>query len=197
MLRVIPKRPGALEQYFPFDKIEAKESLSVGLSPVEQEVLKKWKSSRRLYAFLEREFRRLNRECFQGGLPPLSIQLLRMKYSWDLLAEGYVGAYYIPPQGEKSAEIGMYPLVLTSADDARIALAHEMVHHWEWQHRHHPLRAVCPAPAHYLVKRQFPSAEKQYHWRLAHSFQYLAKAGEVAKTLGISFREFLFKNGRR
>jgi hypothetical protein len=166
----------------------------VGLSPVEQGVLQKWKSIRRLYAFLENELRRINRECFRGRLPLPTVQLMRMKYSWDILGEGYVGAFYLPDCGDRPAQIGIYPLVLTSAEDARLALAHEMVHHWEWHHRHQPAQAICPPPAHFLVRRQFPSVEKQYHWRLAHSFRFMAKSGDVARILGISLNDFLFKN---
>jgi len=168
----------------------------VGLSPIEQEVLKKWKSTKRLYAFLERELKRINRECFAGHLSLPSLQLLRMKYSYDLLGEGFVGAYYVPPQDDRPAQIGIYPWVLTSEADARLALAHELVHHWEWQHREHGPGLLSPRPVHFLVRRQFSSPEKQYHWQLAHSFRFLAKAAEVARSLGIPMQDFLFKKLR-
>lgn len=166
----------------------------MGLSPIEQQVLKRWKSVRRLVRFLERELKGINRECFGDKLSLPTIQLLRMKYCRDLLSGGYVGAYYRPSHGNLPAEIGIYPLVLTDAREARIALAHEMVHHWEWQHRHTAAGYVCPAKAHYFVRRQFPEPEQKYQWRLSHSFQFLGKASEVAEKLGISLREFLFKN---
>ena len=60
----------------------------MGLSALEQEVLKKWKSVKRLYAFLESEAKRINRECSGGRLPLPSLQLQRVKYSWDILGEG-------------------------------------------------------------------------------------------------------------
>ncbi len=165
----------------------------MGLAVLEQEVLKRWKSIRRLYTFLEKEASRINRECFGGKLPMPSIRLRRMKFCRDILSDGYVGAYYGPPNSDRNAEISLFPIVLLDKKDALIALAHEMVHHWEWLQGHRRSDVVYPLEIQGIVQRQFPEPERQYDWRLAHSARYLAKATEVASILHLPIKEFLFK----
>ena len=168
----------------------------MGLHPLEQEVLKRWQSYRRLYTFLEREFHRINRECFYGQLPFPKIELKRLKYSRDLIGKGYTGAVYNPPAREHDAEFGFYPIVLLQKEDALTALAHEMVHHWEWVNRERGTHLPLHPEVEDLIRYQFSdsTSHQHYDWRLGHSFKFIAKACEVATTLQLPIKEFLFKD---
>ncbi len=165
----------------------------VGLVRLEQEVLKQWKSIRRLYTFLEKEFQRVNRECFNDRLPLPSFHLKRMRFSRDIFGGGYIGATYRPPGIEEKAQIGFFPIVLLNKDDTLTALAHEMVHHWEWIQRERGGHCFLQPEVENMILRQFPDSDQHYGWRLGHSFQFIAKASEVAQTLKLPLKEFLFK----
>lgn len=165
----------------------------MGLHPIEQEILKRWKSFRRLFTFLEREYRLFNRKCFHGRLPQAHFDLKRMKFSWDPVGGAFVGAVYRPPQEERLARIEFSPLVLLDKQDLRIALAHEMVHHWEWVHPESGRSNFYSIEIRDLSRQRFPQPEREYDWRLAHSSKFLAKARDVAEVLQLPIEDFLFK----
>jgi hypothetical protein len=168
----------------------------MGLHPLEQEVLKKWLSFRRLYTFLEREFQRINRICFKGRLPQALFHLNRLKFSRDVMSGGVVGATYKPPKSDSFAQMEFFPIVLLNRHDTLTALVHEMLHHWEWVQGDRSGQAMVPFEIHELTHSQFADPEKEYSWRLGHSAKYLAKAGEVAAILQLPVKELLFKDVR-
>jgi len=117
-----------------------------------------------------------------------------MKYSWDPVGGAYVGAVYRPPRPEELARIEFSPIVLLDKEDLRAALAHEMVHHWEWNHPHSESGLVFSPDIREFSGRRFPEPERHLEWRLAHSSKFLAKASEVAQALQRPIQEFLFKD---
>jgi len=163
-----------------------------GFGPYEKEVLRRWRSVQHIYTFLKREFERLNQTFFEGLLKPTAFQIHPMRLSKRPLAEHLGAAFYRPARPEDPAEIGIFPNVLLDRDETRIALAHEMVHHWEWTSPEED-RFELPPEIEAILTENLKSPSRAEAWRRHHSPRFLHKIGEIAQGLQIPVGKFLFK----
>jgi len=142
-----------------------------------------------------KELARIRGLCFNSDLPLPQVSVKRMKFS-KCLQGGYFGADYKPPNHRRPALIGVYPILLLKKEDVIIALAHELVHHWEYMtplpinSRQYPLEMDS------LIQFRFPCSPREENWRRSHSPYFLSKSWEVAQQLGIPIRDFLFKGAQ-
>jgi len=164
----------------------------VGLDPCEQAVLKKWKSLRLLQRYLRRELELINQRCFAGKLSLPKVLLDRMRYSRDLAGD-YVGARYLPPNREQPARIHIFPFFLLDKKDIQLALAHELVHHWEHESSQGLGEEGYPEDLPLLFLGRFQDARKREAWLHTHSPNFLQKSTEVAQSLGLPLKDFLFR----
>lgn len=115
-----------------------------------------------------------------------------MKFSKSLNG-GYLGADYKPPKNGQPARIGIFPFLLLKKRDVSIAIAHEMVHHWEFLNQISDKPGIYPSEVDYLIRLRFHQRSMEEEWRQKHSGRYLEKSWEVAKILRLPFEEFLFR----
>jgi hypothetical protein len=166
-----------------------------GFGHFEQQVLKRWKSMQHLFTFLHREMKRLNEAFFGGKLTLPQLQIKPMRLARRPLEDFSSSAYYAPAFEDRPAEIGLFPNVLLDPQAARIALAHEMVHHWEWTLPEDP---TAPSPEPPEVKEAlhhfFRNRAIEKSWRRHHSQRFLSKAWEMAQQFELPLKEFLFKH---
>ena len=164
----------------------------MGLDPWEQAVLIKWKRLKNVHTYLRKEIKRVNHICFQNELPLPQPALRRMKFSKSLNG-AYLGADYKPPSKGEPARIGIFPFLLLKKRDVTIAIAHEMVHHWEFFNPARENPALYPNEVDYLIRLRFHQRHMEEEWREKHSNHYLEKSWEVARILRLPFEEFLFR----
>ena len=148
-------------------------------------ILEKWGSEKAVYAFLKKEFDRINRAAFGGSLEMPELQIGPM----ELNSTGN----YAPAQRYRPAVIGIYTSTLMDEDEARQVLAHYVIHHWEntlatdWDSEDYP------ASVDEEISNHFPTGYRERAWRSAHSKRFISKAYDVAKNLSIPAREVLFE----
>jgi hypothetical protein len=148
-------------------------------------VLEKWGSEKAVYAFLKKEFDRINRAGFGGSLEMPELQIGPM----ELNSTGN----YAPAERHRSAVIGIFTNVLMDEDAARRVLAHYVIHHWEntlataWESEDYP------ATVDEEISKAFSTGYRERSWRSYHSRRFIAKACEVAKALSVPAREVLFE----
>jgi len=165
-----------------------------GFGHFEQQVLKRWKSMQHLFTFIHREMKRLNDAFFEGKLILPQVQIKPMRLARRPLEDFSSSAYYAPAFEDRPAEIGLFPNVLLDPQEARIALAHEMVHHWEWSLPEERADSREEAPeVKEALHRFFKNKAIERSWRRHHSERFLSKAWEMAKQFKVPLREFLFK----
>lgn len=164
-----------------------------GFSPDEQEVLRRWKSLKHIHAFLKREFNLLNRLCFESRLSLPVFRLPPMRLSRRPLENHRGAAFYRPAHRESPAEIGIFPHLLLNREETRIALAHEMAHHWEWSlpEEKEP-EAVC-VEVKSLLEENLQDAFQAENFQRHHSSRFLGKIQQIARSLQIPVGKFLFK----
>jgi hypothetical protein len=165
----------------------------VELEPDLKVLLDKWGFEEVLYKFLESELKRINRNCFGGQLSLPRLQVKPMWLSRGLLGERRSGADYEPRNGDKPAVIGLFSIVLRDEHSARIALAHEMIHHWEMTTEEECHEWSYPKQVDEMIRQRFSNTTKEHVWRIGHSTRFIWKACEAAKSLGISVRDLLFR----
>lgn len=156
-------------------------------------LLERWESEEAVYAFLESELERINIDCFGRHLSLPQLQIKPMWLSRGLLGERRSGADYEPANGDKPAVIGLFSVVLRDEHSARIALAHEMIHHWELTTEEECHEGAYPKQVDKMIRQHFSEMTKEHVWRIGHSARFIWKACEVAKLLGIFVRDLLFK----
>lgn len=164
-----------------------------GLNAFEQAVLQKWKTLKHVYTFMKRELEKINELCFGGGLSIPQVALKPLHLSRKPLEEFASCAYYAPASGDKAAEIGLFPNILLSRRKAKVALAHEMVHHWEWTAPEGKEEDAAQI-AEKTVERLFPKHRERQRWRRHHSARFLSKASLVAAILKIPLSDFLVRH---
>lgn len=164
----------------------------MGLDPMEQAVLKKWKSLRLLKRYLERELVLINERCFQGELSLPAIMLDRMRFSKDVWGD-YMGARYRPPGMDRPASIHLFPFFLLEKKDIQLALAHELVHHWEFETGGGFINGTSSGELDRIIKKRFPQKFQRQRWLTTHSPIFLKKSSEVAQSLGLPLTQFLFR----
>jgi hypothetical protein len=150
------------------------------------ELLKKWGSEKAVYAFLKKEFDRINGAAFDGSLEMLELQIKPMEQN----ATGN----YAPAERHRPAVIAIFANVFMDEDTARRVFAHYIVHHWEntlatdWE------REDYPASVDEEISKEFETGYRERAWRSSHSRRFISKACDVAKSLSIPTREVLFES---
>jgi hypothetical protein len=145
--------------------------------------LEKWGSEKAVYAFLRKEFDRINRAAFGGSLemPELQIRPTELNFTGN----------YAPAERHRPAVIGIFTNVLMDESTARRVLAHYVIHHWEntlatdWDSEDYP------ASVDEEISKEFSTGYRERAWRSSHSRRFISKACDVAKSLSISTREIL------
>jgi hypothetical protein len=82
----------------------------------------------------------------------------------------------------------------------RVALAHELLHHWEHVVAHDAVGTPpqrYPADVEALVRRLLPDALRQRRWIERHSPRYVIQARTVCAQLGIPLEPMLFRRSAR
>lgn len=163
------------------------------LDPSEQDVLEKWGSDEAVYTFLQRELERINLKGFEGKLSLPQLQIKPMWLSRGFMGERHSAADYEPAEGDKPATIGVFSVVLLDERDARIALVHEMIHHWEMTVKEESPNCSYPMNVDEMIRQRFSDTMKEHLWRTAHSSRFISKSFEIAICLKISMRDLLFR----
>jgi len=156
-------------------------------------LLEKWGSEEAVSSFLQHQLERINNDCFNGRLALPQLQIKPMWLSRGLFGERRSGADYEPANGDKPAVIGLFPVILLDERSARIALAHEMIHHWEMTTEDKCHEWSYPERVDKIIQQRFSNANKEHLWRARHSARFIAKAHNVANSLSIPIRELLFR----
>jgi Leucine-rich repeat (LRR) protein len=141
-------------------------------------LLEKWGSEKAVYAFLKKEFDRINRAAFGGSLemPTLKINPMEPNSTCN----------YAPAERHRPAVIGIFTNVLMDEDAARRVLAHYVIHHLEntlatdWDSEDYP------ASVDEEISKGFETGYRERAWRSAHSRRFISKACDVAKS-GLDF----------
>jgi len=163
------------------------------LEPDLEALLETWGSEEAIYTFLEREIEGININCFDGRLSLPQVQVKPMWLSRGLLGERRSGADYEPANGDKPAVIGLFSVVLRDEHSARIALAHEMIHHWEMTTEEECHEGSYPKQVDKMIRQHFSEMTKEQVWRIGHSARFIWKACKGADSLDIPVRELLFR----
>lgn len=150
--------------------------------PEFEPILKKWGSEKAVYAFLKKEFDRINRSAFGGclALPSLQIEVERTSFG-----------EYDPAERYRPAVIRISSNMLRDEDNARRTLAHYMIHHWESTVATNNHSADYPATVDEEISKSFPTGYRERAWRSGHSRRFISKAYDIAKSLSIPTREIL------
>ena len=96
------------------------------------DIIQIWGSEAALYEHLQRELVKGLGKDILG--PADSLPRIQVKPAWlsrGLMGESHAAADYTPALDDTLAEIGLYPSVLRTRADTRMALVHELIHHWE------------------------------------------------------------------
>lgn len=165
----------------------------MGLYPLEQKILKTWKSLKFLQEFLENEFDRINRDYFEDKLPRAKIRIKRTWLVGKHPAGKQAAAHYKRAEPNQLAEIHLLPLALLGEHEARIALTHEMIHHWEASMDKDSKDLKYPELIDESITKQFMDSKKEYQWRQKHASGFIKKACIVASALDINVEELLFR----
>jgi len=104
---------------------------------------------------------------------------------------GLRSAEYEPAEGEHSATIILYPSVLHDKKLTIIALAHELIHHWENACDTKKFKSEYPKDAEIIITASFGSEIKIKKWKSGHSPKFIAKAFEVSQFLKVSLQQML------
>jgi len=103
------------------------------------------------------------------------------------------GAEYEPADIDRPAYICLFPVVLLDEREARNALVHEMIHHWEHTTKKENCNLSYPRHIDETIQGRFSDTTRERRWRAGHSDKFISKAYKVAKFLHISIRDLLFK----
>lgn len=130
--------------------------------------------------------------------PGASVPVLETRSAWTaargLLGEYTVGTEYRPAERGRPATIVVPRAVLGEPELARVALAHELVHHWE-----HRLEGPGDGPSGYppeieaLVLRFIPDRLRARRWRERHTPRFAANALAVSDRLHVPLAALLFR----
>jgi hypothetical protein len=142
---------------------------------------------------LQNEFERINYACFENKLPTPSLKIKRNWLPHDPPGGGQTVAHYKSTTKKHPAEISLFPLTLLNKNDARTALAHEMIHHWEATTEERFEDQNYPPTINYAISRRFLNARRERHWRSTHSSQFINKACAMSSIINVAVEELLFK----
>jgi len=157
----------------------------MSLDPEFEPIFKKWGSENTVYAFLKREFDRINRDAFGGSLEMPELKIKPMEQN--------AAGNYVPADRHRPAVIGILANVLIDEETARRALAHYMTHHWEntlatsWESEDYP------ASIDQEISKNFSTGYRERQWRSFHSRRFISKACDVANSLAMTVLKLLFE----
>lgn len=174
------------------DTLIFREEDHLGLYPLEQAVLKHWKSLKSVHQYLHREFERANRNYFFSKLSRPQFRIRRTWLPHGLPRGEQPLAHYDPAHKDHPAKISLFPRALLKKQDARIALIHEMIHHWEAT-KDDGLDPPYPSVIDRSIGQRHTDMKIEQAWRETHSARFIQKAHEIATKLGIAAEELLFK----
>jgi len=151
-----------------------------------------WGSEKSLYSFLEAEATILCKLICgdKTSVPP--IQVMPTCFSKGLMGENARSAQYDPEEDDYLPTITLFPSALTDRQIARIALSHELIHHWEQTVKDQKRVEFYPAEVDDCIKARFRDSNRESFWRSGHSRRFIAKAAEVAKVLNAPLDKMLF-----
>jgi len=159
-----------------------------------QAILKKWGSEDAAQEFLRREFEQINSKAFEGCLSLPNFVIKPMWLSKGLMGERNSGADYEPAEANHPAEIGMFTAVLLDEGLTRLALVHEMIHHWESTIAGDNESAEYPTAMDELISKHFSESLCERRWRLTHSRRFISKTCRVGQALNFPLDKLLFGN---
>lgn len=115
-----------------------------------------------------------------------------------LLGEYSAGTEYRRAERGRDASIVIHQTVLAEPALLTVALAHELLHHWE--HLLYNQTELCrgghPPDVEALRTRLLPDALRQRRWCERHSPRYIAKARSACAHLGVSLETLLFPSSQ-
>lgn len=155
-------------------------------------IIDAWGSEQALHEFLDNEARTLTLSICGPETEVPDVQVLP-----SFLANGLLGGgrrrsgEYQPPSGDNVALISLFPSACENKELSRIALAHELIHHWEITASATAADLPYPQNADFLIGTLFPNPTHERRWREAHSRRFVGKAAVVAEMLDISLERML------
>jgi hypothetical protein len=136
------------------------------LDPPEKAVLDKWGTEDAIYVFLQDELRIISKTCFDGVLSLPNLQIMPMWLSRGIMGETpNKGGHYEPPEADKAAQIVLFSSVLVEEEEAKLVLAHEMIHHWELTSSGGSDKVSYASEIDDLIKNRFPRQVDERRWR--------------------------------
>jgi hypothetical protein len=125
-----------------------------------------------------------------ASIPEIQIRPSMMAYG-TIIRSGLRSAEYEPSDDGSTPIIALFPSALDNKDLARIAIAHELIHHWENECDTADSKRAYPTEADTILASIFSSEAKMKKWRSGHSKIFIAKAAEVAKLINASLQQML------
>jgi len=155
----------------------------MNVEPEFERILEKWGSEKAVYAFLKKEFDRINRAVFEGSLEIPEFLIKPMEQN--------ANGNYVAADRYRPAVIGIFVNVLKNEATARRVLAHYIVHHWENTLATDKDSEDYPDTVDQEISKEFSTGYRERLWRSTHSRRFMSKACDVAKSLSIPAREVL------
>ena len=138
--------------------------------------------------------------CGEAAPVPLPLPQSGWTAARGLLGEYAAGTEYRRAERGREAAIVVHQSLVADPGLLRLALAHELLHHWEHVVADDPGRAAperYPAEVEALVRRLLPDALRQRRWLERHSPRYVAQARTVCARLGLPLEAMLFRRSAR
>jgi len=150
-----------------------------------------WGSEGALNSYLDAEVSRLCSIVCGGDAPVPLIEVHPESLARGLIGGRTRGGEYEPAEDGREARIVVFPPVCADKSLLTIALAHELVHHWEATSTELSSLALSVPEAEETIESLFPDSKRRRSWSMGHSQRFVAKASVVAARLGLPLREFL------
>jgi hypothetical protein len=138
--------------------------------------------------------------CGEAAPPPVPLPQSGWSSARGLLGEYAGGAEYRRAERGREAAIVVHQSIIADPELLRLALAHELLHHWEHVVASDTVGAPpegYPPEVGALVRRLLPDALRQRRWLERHSPRYVAQARTVCARLGIPLEAVLFRRSAR
>ncbi|MGE5692548.1 MAG: hypothetical protein ACM3YF_02080 [Candidatus Zixiibacteriota bacterium] len=156
-----------------------------------------WGSTENLYEFFRSEIQRLGPIiCGQNVvLPQVQLEISDGDPLDIMFGRGQSksGRYDFDPLYLPGGLVKVYPTAYASRDSVTIAIAHELIHHWERLKKRQLQRQGFryPKGADRLIENIFRDSTRERRWRGSHSNNFIAKAARVSTIFNVPFREML------
>jgi hypothetical protein len=151
-----------------------------------------WGSEEQANIGLANQVAELNAIVFDGELPCVNVHVApRSMLSGLFGADRNAAANYNPAYEDHAAYIFVGQSAIMSKDQARIILAHELVHHWEHTVSTDSDPSTYPNEIEMMIKHWFPDFKSEKKWRATHSNRFLAKAYLMSAEHGFELSRLL------